>query len=285
VKYAFVERHRNQYSIERMCKVLDISRSGYYDWRGREPSQRSKRHARLTQLIVGFFKASRYSYGSRRILKDLRDAGERVGRGTVSLLMSRAQLVPKTVKRFRVSTESRQTKALPNVLKRQFEVSEPNQCWVSDITFIPTRKGWLYLAVMIDLYSRAVVGWAMGGQMTWRLVGNALSMGLSQRRPENGLLVHSDQGSQYASADYQRQLKEAGAQGSMSRKGNCWDNAVAESFFATLKTELTHGCDYHSRAEARQSIFEYIEVFYNRYRRHSHNGQVAPLTYELQVAK
>jgi len=243
-----------------MCRALGVSRSGCYDWRERPESDRACRHRALTAKIRYFHQASREIYGSPRIHTELLDSGERVGENTVALLMQRAGIVPKTVRKFRVTTDSRKTVPAPNRLAQQFAAARPNQRWVSDITFIPTRAGWLYLAVIIDLYSRAVIGWAMHRRMKTALVTDALNMALMRRKVRSPLLLHSDQGSQYAASDYRAILAENGIECSMSRKGNCWDNAVAESFFHTLKTELVHHEDYHSRAEAKASIFKYIEV-------------------------
>ena len=280
MKYAAIYAHRDRYSIRMMCRALNVSRSGYYDWRARPESERSRRHRALTEKIRAFHQASRETYGSPRIHTDLMESGERVGENTVALLMQRAGIVPKTVRKFRVTTDSRKTVAAPNRLEQQFTAKRPNERWVSDISFIPSRAGWLYLAVIIDLYSRAVIGWAMHKRMRTELVTDALKMALMRRKVRSPLLLHSDQGSQYAAADYRQILAENGIECSMSRKGNCWDNAVAESFFHTLKTELVHHEDYRSRSEAKASIFEYIEVFYNRQRRHSHIGQMAPLVFE-----
>lgn len=284
MKYGFIQRHGHRHPIERMCRVLGVSRSGYYGWRGRVASARVQRHRQLTEQIKRFFIDSDRTYGARRLRDDLREVGERVGRHTVASLMRRAQLVPKTVQRFRVTTDSRQTKAAPNVLAQDFNAGRPNERWVSDVTFIPTRQGWLYLAVMIDLFSRAVVGWSMSKRLTRALVLDTLNMALNRRRIEQALIVHSDQGSQYACREYQQLLQARGARCSMSRKGHCWDNAVAESFFHTLKTELIHHQDYRTREQARSSIFRYIEVFYNRRRRHSYIGNRAPLAFELTYA-
>jgi len=261
MKYAAIYAHRDRYSIRMMCRALNVSRSGYYDWRARPESERSRRHRALTEKIREFHQASRETYGSPRIHTDLMESGERVGENTVALLMQRAGIVPKTVRKFRVTTDSRKTVAAPNRLEQQFTAKRPNERWVSDITFIPSRAGWLYLAVIIDLYSRAVIGWAMHKRMRTDLVTDALKMALMRRKVRSPLLLHSDQGSQYAAADYRQILAENGIECSMSRKGNCWDNAVAESFFHTLKTELVHHEDYRSRSEAKASIFEYIEVF------------------------
>ena len=278
-----IHEQRDQHSVRMMCRALGVSRSGYYDWRDRPKSERAQRHLGLTEKIRYFHRCSRETYGSPRIRQDLLESGERVGENTVALLMQRADIVPKTIRKFRVTTDSRKTVPAPNQLEQQFTAARPNQRWVSDITFIPTREGWLYLAVIIDLYSRAVIGWAMHERMKTALVTDALKMALMRRKVRSSLLLHSDQGSQYAAADYRAMLAANGIECSMSRKGNCWDNAVAESFFHTLKTELVHHEDYRSRAEAKASIFEYIEVFYNRQRRHSHIGQVAPLIFEAAM--
>ena len=280
MRYTVIHEHRDQHPVRLMCRALGVSRSGYYDWRERPLSSRARRHAGLTEKIRHFHGSSRETYGSPRICKDLLESGERVGENTVALLMQRAGIVPKTIRKFRVTTDSRKTVPAPNRLDQQFTAARPNQRWVSDITFIPTREGWLYLAVIIDLYSRAVVGWAMHKRMRTALVTDALKMALMRRKVRSPLLLHSDQGSQYAATDYRSMLAANGMECSMSRKGNCWDNAVAESFFHTLKTELVHHEDYRCREEATASIFEYIEVFYNRQRRHSHIGQVAPLIFE-----
>lgn len=280
MKYAAIHRHRDEYGVRMMCRALGVSRSGYYGWVERPESARARRHRVLTDRIWHFHRASRETYGAPRIRQDLLQSGERVGENTVALLMRRARIVPKTVRKFRVTTDSRQTVAAPNRLNQEFRAQQPDQRWVSDVTFIPTREGWLYLAVILDLYSRAVVGWAMHPRMKTALVSDALKMALMRRKVRSPLLLHSDQGSQYAAADYQALLAAHGIECSMSRKGHCWDNAVAESFFHTLKTELVHHQDYRSRAEAKASLFEYIEVFYNRQRRHSHLGQVAPMTFE-----
>lgn len=280
MKYAVIERHSKQHCIRMMCRAMEVSRSGYYGWRCRPESARAQRHRGLTEKIRYFHKSSRDTYGSPRIREDLLESGERVGENTVALLMQRAGIVPKTVRKFRVTTDSRKTVPAPNLLEQQFTAQRVNHRWVSDITFIPTREGWLYLAVIIDLYSRAVIGWAMDRHMKAELVTDALKMALMRRKVRSPLLLHSDQGSQYAAADYRAMLAENGIECSMSRKGCCWDNAVAESFFHTLKTELVHHEDYFSREQAKASIFEYIEVFYNRQRRHSHIGQMAPLVFE-----
>jgi len=284
MRYRAIAQHHGIHSVERLCRALQVSRSGYYAWRQRPESDRTRRHRALIRQIGEFFTASDRTYGARRIRDDLREAGEVVGRHTVALLMRRAQLVPKTVKRFRITTDSRKTTPAPNLLAQQFNASRPNERWVSDVTFIPTRQGWLYLAVMMDLFSRAVVGWSMSHRLTRALVVEALTMAIARRTPDRPLIVHSDQGSQYASADYRQLLQAHGLTASMSRKGHCWDNAAMESFFHTLKTERVHHEDYRTRSEARCSIFQYIEVFYNQRRRHSYLNNQAPIRFELNYA-
>ena len=206
MRYMAIHRCRTQYSVRMMCRAMGVSRSGYYDWVDRPESARAQRHRALTEKIRYFHLASRDTYGAPRIRKDFLESGEQVGENTVALLMQRAGIVPKTVRKFRVTTDSRKTVPAPNHLDRQFTVGQPNQRWVSDITFIPTREGWLYLAVIIDLYSRAVIGWSMHKRMKTELVTNALRMALMRRKVRSSLLLHSDQGSQYAAADYRAML-------------------------------------------------------------------------------
>ncbi|HET7313252.1 IS3 family transposase [Salinisphaera sp.] len=280
MKYAFIKQHRGRFKVRRMCRALGVSHSGYYAFVRRPPSVRALRDQALLPRIKTSFIDSRHTYGARRVRLDLVEQGECIGRHTVGRLMRHLALEPKTVRRFRVTMDSRKTIAAPNRLAQQFEAQRPDQRWVSDITFIPTRAGWLYLSVFIDLYSRAVVGWSMNKRMTRRLVIDGLQMALAQRQPRNLELIHSDQRSQYTCAEYLALLEECSAKPSMSRKGCCWDNAVAESFFHTLKNELIHGEDYRTREQARSSIFEYIEPFYNRKRRHTAANGQSPMNYE-----
>ncbi|MFP2962870.1 IS3 family transposase, partial [Myxococcus sp. 1LA] len=224
---------------------------------------------------------SRGTYGSPRVHAELRAKGRRVSRKRVARLMGQQGLAARRTRRFVHTTDSRHTQPVAsNVLARDFSADAPNRTWVTDITYVWTRQGWLYLAVVLDLFSRLVVGWAMGEFIDRHLVLGALDMALKRRRPPRGLLHHSDRGSQYSSEDYQRALASRGIECSMSRKGNCWDNAVAESFFSTLKMELVHDADFATRDQARAALFEYIEVFYNRQRRHSTLGYVSPVEYE-----
>lgn len=233
------------------------------------------------ELVEQSHRESRGSYGARRIKQDLEDDGEIVSRHRIGRLMKANSLVSKHKKKFRVTTNS--DSKLPvadNLLDRNFEVEAPNQVYVGDITYIWTQEGWLYLAVMIDLYSRAVVGWSLSKRLKAALATSALEMAMQRRLPESGLMVHHDRGSQYAGHEYQQLLEQNGFVCSMSRKGNCWDNAVAESFFKTLKQELVNHCRFMSRGEAEVEIFDYIEVFYNKERRHSNNGYLSPQKFE-----
>jgi putative transposase len=280
MKHRFIDIHRHSYTVRAMCCALQISPSGYYAARKRQPSLRAQRQVALTSQIRTIHTASRQTYGAPRVHAELVAQGVSCCHNTVAKLMRRASIMPRTIRRFRVTTDSRNTKASPNLLKRVFTVDRPNDCWVSDITFIPTREGWLYLAAVMDLYSRAIVGWAMGKTLDSRLAMDALQMAL-RRRGTGPVLLHSDQGSTYAAAEYRALVAKHGIFQSMSRKGNCWDNAPMESFFHTLKTELVMHCDYKTRDQARSSIFEYMEVFYNRQRRHSTIQYVAPLAFEV----
>lgn len=285
MKYAFVREHSKDYSIIRLCQALDVSPSGYYDWRERPESSRAKENRHLVTKISLFHRASRQIYGSPRIHRDLVEAGETVGVKRVARLMRVNDIKSRMARKFVVTTDSKNTmQPAPDRLKRDFDVDSPDRAWVSDTTFIPTRQGWLYLAVVIELYSRQVLGWAMGDKNNAQLVQNALTMAVWRRGKVDSVIVHSDQGSTYASGDYQRLLKENKLLCSMSRKGECLDNAVAESFFGTLKSELVDHEDYHSKDEAKRSLFEYIEVFYNRRRRHSYLGYISPIECEAKYA-
>jgi len=263
--------------------VLCVTRSGYYAWRKRPESERSRENRRLVVRIRIAYKMGREIYGSPRIHDALRSQGETCGRKRVERLMAKNGIRAKQVRKFVVTTDSKHDDPVAeNVLDRQFEVDEPNKVWASDITYIPTSEGWLYLSCVIDLCSKTVVGWSMDDKMERSLVTDALEMAYRKRQPGRGLLHHSDRGSQYASEDHRKLLTRYGMQMSMSRKGNCWDNAVVESFFATLKRELVHHKRYRTRQEARKDIFEYIEVFYNRQRLHSSLGYMSPANFEKQ---
>jgi transposase InsO family protein len=265
-----------------MCKVLEASRSGFYGWLKRPESNRSRRHRYLISKIRQIHLESRQIYGSPRICEELVDQGETVGVNTVAQLMRKGNIESRVHRRFVRTTDSRNTKKpAGNILNRCFSAQLPNQKWVSDVTFIPTRKGWLFLATVMDLYSRLIVGWSMGTSNSAELVENALKMATDRRgRSVKGVLLHSDQGAQYAAVSYQKLLQELGFVCSMSRKGNCWDNAPMESFFHSLKTEWVVFEDYKTRSEARSSLFSYIELFYNRKRRHSSIGNKSPMAFE-----
>lgn len=264
-----------------MCHVFEVSKSGFYEWINRPVSQRQLEDQQLLALIKPYFEEGRGTYGTRTIRHYLRSQGFQVSRKRISRLMVEAGLYCKTKQKFKATTNSDHGKPVaPNLLKRQFNVSEANQAWVGDITYIRTGEGWLYLATVMDLYSRKIVGWSMNSRMTADLVNEALLMAIWQRKPGRGLIMHTDRGSQYVSNSYQAILKDHGICCSMSGKGDCWDNAPAESFFKTLKTELVYHKNYKIREEAKQEIFEYIEVFYNRIRRHTANDYLSPCAYE-----
>lgn len=268
-----------------MCDVLEVSTTGFYDWQDRPESARSRENRRITEKIRHLHRCSRAIYGSPKIHEDLIAEGETCGVNRVARLMKVADIQSKLARKFVVTTDSRNTQEpAPDLLKRQFVVDRKNEAWVSDTTFIATREGWLYLAVVLELFSRQVIGWAMGPKNNAELVQDALTMSLWRRGDVKGVIVHSDQGSTYASGEYQEQLADNKLLCSMSRKGECLDNAVAESFFGTLKNELVHHEDYYTRAQAKQSIFEYIEVFYNRQRRHASLNYLTPVEYEARYA-
>ena len=276
--------HREAFPVSRMCRVLEVGRSGFYAWLNRRESPRSRENRNLLVEIKALHKKSRKTYGSPRVHADLKDKGYVIGRHRVARLMRENRIVSKHRKKFRVTTNSKHNHPVAeNKLQRRFSVSVPGQCWVSDITYIPTGEGWLYLAVTVDLFHRKVVGWAMDRWITRWLVMRALNMAIKKGDMKPGLLHHSDRGVQYACRDFRALLEANGIECSMSRKGDCWDNAVAESFFHTLKVELIHNRNYRTRQEAKKDIFEYIEVFYNRQRRHSYLGYLSPVEFEKQA--
>ena len=285
MRYAFIRANRSSHSISTLCNVLDVSSSGYYDWLDRPMSETAKKNRQLTTKIRCFHKASNDIYGAPRIQRDLYDDGELVSRQRVSRLMNRAGIQSKVIKKFIVTTNSKATtKPAPDRLRRCFATPGPNQAWVTDTTFIRTREGWLFLAIVLDLYSRKVVGWSMSDRNDTQLVRDALTMAFWRRKVLKNIIVHSDRGSTYASSSYRRLITENNGLCSMSRKGDCYDNAVAESFFGSLKTELVDHEDYLTKEQARQSIFKYIELFYNKRRRHSYLDYVSPNEYERASA-
>lgn len=283
MKYAWVAKHSTDFPITVLCRFMGISRSRYYEWLKEPKTERDKKNAHLSELVSILFHQGRGTYGTRRLKKKLAEQDLVISRRRIGRLMSQAGLVCKTKKKFKATTDSKHTKPVaPNLLDRQFKVSQPDRYYVGDITYIATQEGWLYLAVVIDLFSRKVVGWSMDRRMKATLVNDALLMAIWKRKPNKGLISHTDRGSQYASDSHRAILEEHQITQSMSRKGNCWDNSVAESFFHTLKTELTHHHHFRTREDAKQVIFEYIEVFYNRERLHSANDYLSPVDYENQ---
>jgi transposase InsO family protein len=281
VRFAFIAAEKAVFPVKLMCRTLGVSRAGFYAWQTRPPARRTRADERLGLEIAAIHAESRQRYGSPRIHAELVDRGCRTSRKRIARLMRARGLAARRRRRFRVTTQSRHRFPIaPNVLARQFERAAPDQAWVTDITYISTGEGWLYLAVILDLCSRSAVGWALSERITDDLTLEALCMALARRRPPQGLLHHSDRGSQYASGDYRRTLAQHGIICSMSRRGNCWDNAIAESFFATLKVELVHDATWDTRAAARTELFEYIELFYNGQRRHSALGYLSPRAFE-----
>lgn len=281
MKYRAMKDHADRFAVRLMCRALKASSAGYYAWRTRPESQRTKTNRRLLVDIRAFHARSDRTYGSPRITFDLRESGQDVSENRVARLMRAHDIRAKTVKKWRATTNSKHVLPVAdNVLDRQFTVTASNRVWAGDITYLWTDAGWLYLAVVLDLYSRAVIGWAMGPRLTAQLARDALTMALWRRKPAAGLLHHSDRGVQYAAHEYQRVLGEHGIACSMSRKGNCWDNACVESFFRTLKVERVYHRRYATREEAKQDVFQWIEVFYNRQRRHSTLGYRSPAEFE-----
>jgi transposase InsO family protein len=277
---------RDQYSILALCAELDVSPSGYYDWRQRQtsPGPRALENQLLATRITELHEQSRETYGSPRIVMELRKSGVRHGRNRIARLMKQEGLCGRQKARYRVqTTDSNHDEPIaPNRLAEAPKASAPNQIWVADITYIETGENWLFVAAIMDLYSRKIVGWAMGEHIDTALILKALFMALLHRQPPASLLFHSDRGVQYASTDYRTALTQAGLVASMSRKGNCYDNAAMESFWSTLKLELVYRRDFQTRAHARSEIFDYIEVFYNRQRSHSALNYLSPVDFELQ---
>jgi len=267
-----------------MCRLLSVTRQGYYSYQKRHHNKPEDDYRNeLIEWMIKIAESSKYSYGSRRMKRALNAMGYSVGRRKTRGLMKDANILVRYRKKYKVTTNSKHKKPVyDNVLNRQFQPAMTNQAWAADITYIWTREGWMYLAVVIDLYSRKVVGWGMSSRMKASLVCDALTMAIWQRKPSAGLIVHSDRGSQYASWQYRRLLKKNGFVGSMSRKGNCWDNSVVESFFGSLKQEIVVWCHYQTRFEAKQDILDYIVMFYNNNRLHSSLGYQSPNQYEMQ---
>jgi transposase InsO family protein len=276
-----MQSHEEEFSIGRMSKMLGVSRSGYYQFIKRLPSQRKQDEESLIMRIKAIYEASRQTYGSSRIHAELKDQGETCSRQRVAKLMRKAGIVAKMAKKFKITTKANpKAKAAPNLLEQNFTAGQPNQRWVADISYVWTLEGWLYVACVLDLFSRKVVGLSMADRITDDLVIAALEQALIHRNSLPGLMHHSDRGSQYTSQDFQKKLAQYNITASMSGTGNCYDNAAMESFFHTLKTELVYFERYQTREQARKSIFEYIEVFYNRQRRHSTLNYKTPLAFE-----
>ncbi len=285
MKYAFIHNHRQSFNVRSLCRMLEVSRSGYYAWcrRGTKQSRRQCRQAEIDRQVAKAFDHRKGRAGAPRLVLDLRDSGFTVNRKTVAASLQRQGLRAKAARKFKATTNSRHSLPVaPNLLQQDFTTTAPNQKWVGDITYLWTAQGWLYLAVVIDLYSRRVIGWAMSERMTAALVCDALQMALWRRKQPSGVIVHTDRGSQYCSTDYQRLLTQHQLQCSMSAKGNCYDNACAETFFHSLKVEAIHGEHFPTRDIMRQQVFEYIELDYNRQRRHSAIGFISPEAFENQ---
>lgn len=289
MRFRFIQAHRAEHAVVTMCRVLRVSKAGFYAWLSRPESKRRREETRLKVEIAAVHRKSRRRYGSPRVHEELRRRGIRLARKRVARLMRESGLKGRKRRgRLPRTTDSNHSHPLvENVLQRRFSVAEVgglDRVWVSDITYLPTREGWLYLAVVLDLGSRRVIGWAMRSTLEQSLSTDALGMAISRRRPEEaGLLHHSDRGSHYSGSAYRSLLEEHGMKPSMSRKGDCWDNAVCESFFSTLETELVEDSNWATREEARAAVFEYIEVWYNRERLHSSLGYLSPMEYEKQL--
>jgi len=270
-----------------MCRLLEVGGSGYYDWRKRKPSKRKKKHDMLKEKIKQFHDESKCISGYRKIHEDILDYTDlKCDKEVIRLLMIQLGLCSKVSKKFKATTDSNhKLPVAPNILNRNFESSAPNKKWVTDITYVQTLDGWFFLAVVLDLFSNKVVGWATSENIDEALVVSALKEAIRRRKPGPGLLHHSDRGVQYAAHGYQKILDNLGMICSMSRKGNCWDNAKAENFFQKLKLEWVSGQIYRTRKDARTAIFEYIEIFYNRKRRHASNGYLSPVEFEKQAAR
>lgn len=283
MRYACIDRCRDLYPIRLMCRLLDVAASGYYAWRRRPEPHRVQRNRELLEKIRSIHAASNGVYGSPRVHAELLAKGVKVGRHKVAQVMRSARLKGCPKRRYRTTTQRDPGHQIEqNLLRQNFAADGPDQCWASDITYIATRQGWLYLAVTMDLFSRRIVGWSMDRWMSRHLVVDALRMAINARQPTGTLIHHSDRGGQYSSDDFRNELKKYGIKPSMSSTGNCYDNAVVESFFGALKRERVNRVRYRTREQARADLFEYIEVFYNRKRRHSYVGNISPDDFERQ---
>lgn len=284
MKYAMIKANQKYYQITMMCRLLCVSTSGYYDWVDRAPSLRTQENTKLAKEIKYIFEKEKGRPGAMRITKRLKAEGNSVGRHRVAKVMKSQGLRAKAAKKFKATTNSNhKLPVAPNLLQQYFEASKPNEKFVTDITYIWTDEGWLYLATVMDLYSRMLVGWALSKRMTSALVINALQMALGRRGMPRGVIVHSDRGSQYCSYDYQKLLNEHGLICSMSKRGDCFDNAAMESWNHSFKVEAIHGEKFTTRTEAKNHVFDYIEVYYNRYRLHSKLGYLSPANFEAKI--
>ena len=283
MKYGRIKEWRKDYPVAALCRVLKVSESGYYAWVTRPPSSRNRENARLEQEIKASHQRTRETYGPSRLQRDLADYGIFVGIDRIKRIRRKLGLRCKQKRKFKATTNSKHTLPVaPNLLAREFTVSVPNQAWVSDITYIPTAEGWLYLAGIKDLFSGELVGYALNERMTKDLVIQALFRAVRNQKPKPGLILHSDRGSQYCAHDYQKVLVQFDMRPSMSRKGDCWDNSPMESFWGTLKNELVHHRQYSTRYQAKQEITEYIEIFYNRQRKQARLGFLSPVAFTKQ---
>jgi len=283
MRFHFIDSVRKAYPLYLLCKVMCVSRSGYYSWRNRGPSARDQEREQLIPKVKVIHQKSRSTYGKRRIAEELQSEGIPCGEHKAGTLMKLAGVQAKQKKKFKATTDSKHNLPVsPNLLKREFAVLQPNMAWVGDITYIWTEEGWLYLAVVIDFYSRRVVGWSINKRMSKQLVMDAILMAVWRRKPASELIFHSDRGSQYCSHDFQKLLKTHAIRSSMSRKGDCWDNAVAESFFGTLKSETVYGERFTTRVQAKGNLIDYIEMFYNSQRRHSYLEYLTPMEFEIK---
>jgi len=281
MRYQWIKRHRRSYPRTLMCRVLQVSTSGFYDWSDRAPSKRQQRRDKIVQAAARSYFESHRIYGYRKVWEDLAEQHIFCCAETVRRILGRLGLFSRTKRKFVVTTDSNHSQPVAeNLLARDFTATAPNQKWLTDITYIRTNEGWLYLAAVLDVFSRKIVGWSMSERIDTELVKSALNMAVMQRSPSLGLLHHSDRGVQYASDGYQQALSKLGIICSMSRKGDCWDNAMMESFFGSLKTEWVYGKQYQTREEARQDVFKYIEMFYNSSRRHAALGYISPAEFE-----
>ena len=281
MKYAYIQQTCQWHSVQALCKALGVSRSGYYDWSGRGPSQRDRSDADLLKRIETVHRLHRGAYGALKTYKQLRAQGVSAGKHRIARLRAQAGIEAKRKQRFRISVEHHKTPAAaPDLLNRVFTAVAPNKVWVGDMTFIRTRQGWLHLAMLLDVYSRRVVGWAMGDRPNGVLHESALAMALEQRRPAAGLIHHTDRGVLYRTASYRAMMEKAQLRASMSGRKSAYDNAMAESFFSNLKNELVHHCDFATRQEAKSAVFDYIELFYNRSRMHQSLDYLCPVEFE-----